>query len=119
MAGVARADVAAAAVTVLADPASHRGATYHLTGPEPLTIAEAADVLAEVTGRPVSFHAETVEEAYASRRSRWPAPQWQYDAWVSTYLAIARGELAGVTQDVAQLTGRSPQGMREVLESVA
>ena len=50
-------------------------------------------------GREVSYHDETVEEAYESRR-QWEAPDWQYDAWVSTYTAIAAGELAEVTDHV-------------------
>jgi hypothetical protein len=48
-----------------------------------------------------------VEEAYLARR-RWKAPDWQYDAWVSTYTAIASGEVAGVSNDVARVTGETP-----------
>jgi len=88
---VARADIAAVAVTVLGDPAAHQGATYDLTGPEALTLAEAAAVIATARGTGVTFHDETLEEAYESRK-RWPAPDWQYDAWVSTYTAIAAGD---------------------------
>jgi hypothetical protein len=62
----------------------------------------------------VSFHDETIEEAYESRR-QWPAPDWQYDAWVSTYTAIAAGELAPVTDDVRTLTGRRPISLAELL----
>ena len=46
-----------------------------------------AAVISEVTGRDVSFHDETVEEAYASRAA-YGAPDWQVDAWVSTYTAV-------------------------------
>ena len=65
-------------------------------------------------GREVRYHDETVEEAYESRR-RWPAPDWQYDAWVSTYTAIAAGELAPVTDHVRTLTGRRPASLAELL----
>jgi uncharacterized protein YbjT (DUF2867 family) len=111
---VARADVARVAVTVLQDPAAHRGASYDLTGPEALTMTEVAEVLTRHTGRPITFHDETVEEAYESRR-RWPAPDWQYDAWVSTYLAIASGELSRVSDDVERVTGTPPIGLAELL----
>ncbi|WP_028660132.1 NAD(P)H-binding protein [Nocardioides insulae] len=114
LAAVSRDDVAAAAAAVLADPEPHRGATYDLTGPEALTFAEVAEILTEFTGRVVRFHDETVEEAYESRR-RWDAPQWQYDAWVTTYTAIAAGELAGVTDHVERLTGHRPIGLRGYL----
>ncbi len=75
---------------MLLDPASHAGATYDLTGPEALTFAEMAETITEVTGREVRFHDETLEEAYASR-AVYGAPDWQVDAWVSTYTAVRGG----------------------------
>jgi NAD(P)H dehydrogenase (quinone) len=111
---VARADVARVAATVLLDPESHRAATYDLTGPESLCLTEAADIIGEATGREVTFHDETVDEAYASRL-KWEAPAWQYDAWVSTYTAIAAGEVEAVTGDVRRLTGQAPIGLRDLL----
>ncbi len=104
---VALDDVADAAVAVLESAAGHEGRTYDLTGPEDLSLAEAASILTDVTGRTVTYHAETVEEAYASR-APYAAEDWQVDAWVSTYTAIAAGELAGVSDDVAHLTGHQP-----------
>lgn len=112
---VARADVARVAAAVLADPVAHAGATYDLTGPESLSLAEVAAQIAAVRGTPVSFHDETLEEAYASR-AKWGAPDWQNDAWVSTYTAIAAGELDLVTTHVADLTGRAPISLRRLLE---
>jgi uncharacterized protein YbjT (DUF2867 family) len=114
VAAVARADIAAVATAVLLDPAEHRDATYGLTGPEALTLEEVAAVLTAHGDRPVTYHEETVEEAYASRR-QWEAPEWEYDAWVSTYTAIAAGEVATVTDDVARLTGRPPMSLEELL----
>lgn len=111
---VARDDVATAAVAVLTDPAAHAGSTYDLTGPEAFTLAEAAALLSERTGRRVAFRDETLEEAFASRAS-YGAPGWQVEAWVSTYTAIAAGEMAGVSRDVERLTGRAPRGLRELL----
>lgn len=113
---VAHDDIARVAVAVLMDPASHAGETYDLTGPEALTFTEMAAVISEVTGREVRFHDETVEEAYASR-AVYGAPDWQVDAWVSTYTAVAAGELDGVSGDVERLTGRRPTSLREYLEA--
>lgn len=104
---VARDDVARVAATVLRAPAAHAGRSYDLTGPQALSLQEVAATLSTALRQPVTFHDESVEEAYASRR-RWEAPQWQYDAWVSTYTAIASGELALVSDDVRAVTGRSP-----------
>ena len=111
---VALDDIADAAVAVLRAPERSAGRTYDLTGPQDLSLAEAADVLSERTGRPVTYRPETVAEAYASRAGLG-APDWQVDAWVSTYTAIAAGELAGVSPAVAELTGRPGRTLREVL----
>lgn len=111
---VARADVARVAAAVLADPAAHAGRTYDLTGPRALTMDEVAATISEVRGREVRFHDETVPEAYASRAS-YGAPDWQLEAWVSTYTAIAAGELDVVSGAVEQLTGRAPLTLAELL----
>lgn len=115
VAAVARADVAAAAVAVLRDPAAHAGATYTLTGPESLTLDEVATRAGAVLGRDLRFEDETVEEAYASRRAAYAAEQWQLDAWVSTYTAIADGSVARVTDDVRRVTGRPPRTLEDSL----
>ncbi|OPG05767.1 NAD(P)-dependent oxidoreductase [Streptomyces sp. GKU 895] len=113
---VAQDDIAEAAAAILARPDDHAGAVYDLTGPESLSLAEAAAILTEVRGRTVTYHPETVEEAYASRAS-YGAPSWQVDAWVSTYTAIAAGELAGVSDAVPRLTGRPATALADVVRS--
>lgn len=110
---VAQDDIAAAAASVLLDPAAHEGRTYSLTGPEAPTLTEAAATLSRVLGREFSFRDENIEEAYASR-STYGAADWQLDAWVSTYTAIASGELAGVTDDVERLTGRPATALADL-----
>jgi len=115
VAAVTRDDIAAAAAEVLSKPGAHVGSTYVMTGPEALTMAEVADTLTRLQGRPVSFHNETVEEAYESRK-KWDVPDWQYDAWVSTYTAIAAGEMAEVTDHVLRLTGRRPMSLADLLQ---
>jgi len=114
VAAVARADVADVATAVLRDPTTHAGATYELTGPEALTMAEIAARAGKVLGRRLSFHDETVDEAYASRSS-YGAEQWQLDAWVSTYTAIADGSCAAITDDIATLRGYRPRTLEEAL----
>jgi NAD(P)H dehydrogenase (quinone) len=110
VAAVARADVADVAVAVLRTPAEHAGATYTLTGPEALTLAE----VAARTGR--TFQDETVEEAYASRRAAYPeAEDWQLDAWVSTYTAIKDGSCADVTDDVERVSGHPARTLEQAL----
>lgn len=113
LAAVAQDDIADVATAALLAPDAHAGKTYELTGPEALTLHDVAALLTEVTGRPVRYHDETVEEAYRSR-AVYAAPPWQVDAWVSTYLAIAAGEFATVTDDVRRLTGHEATSLRQL-----
>lgn len=115
-AAVARDDVAEAAAAVLARPGPHAGRTYDLTGPQALTLAEVAATISRVRGRDVTFHDETVDEAYASRAG-YGAPGWQVDAWVSTYTAIASGVLAHPSPAVQELTGHPPRSLEDVLRA--
>jgi NAD(P)H dehydrogenase (quinone) len=114
VAAVAQDDIAEAAVAVLRSPAAHVGATYDLTGPEALTLAEVASRLTALLGSEVRYHPETVEEAYASRAS-YDAPDWEVEAWVSTYLAIADGSLARVSGAIQDLTGHPARTLDQVV----
>jgi NAD(P)H dehydrogenase (quinone) len=111
---VTRADIARSAAAILQRPTDHGGATYELTGPEALSMTDVAALMSAARGTTVKFHNETVDEAYQSR-ARWGAPGWQVDAWVSTYTAIAAGELERITNDVQDLTGRRPTSLAEFL----
>jgi NAD(P)H dehydrogenase (quinone) len=113
LAAVAIADVAAVATTILRAPEEHLDAAYDLTGPEALTLAEAASIVTSITGRAVSYHDETLDEAYASRES-YGAPDWQVEAWVSTYTAIAAGELERVSDDIPNLLGRPATSLAQL-----
>lgn len=115
---ILRSDVAAAAAAVLRaeDPTAHDGATYDLTGPHSFTLAEAAAALSQRSGRPVRYQPETREEAYASRVS-YGAPEWEVDGWVTSYLAIASGELDVVSGAVRTLLGREPASLQDYLAS--
>ena len=107
-------DIADVAAAVLREPHDHAGLTHDLTGPAALSLDEVAATLTTVTGRPVTYVAETVDEAYASRAS-YGAPDWQVDAWVSTYRAIASGELSVVSDAVERITGRPARSLEELL----
>jgi NAD(P)H dehydrogenase (quinone) len=116
VAAVARADVADVAAEVLRAPADHAGSTYTLTGPEALTMSEIAARAGAVLGRNLRFQDETTEEAYASRRAAYGAEDWQLDAWVSTYTAIADGSVAEVTDDVRRVTGHPARTLEQALD---
>jgi len=106
------ADVAVAAL--LRQDTDLDGQALEVTGPEALTMTEAADVLSEVIGRPVTYRDQTVEEAWATRRPSGH-PDWEIEGWVTSYLAIAAGELATVTDVVPALTGHPAVSVAEHL----
>ncbi|MFG2591495.1 SDR family oxidoreductase [Streptomyces sp. NPDC048438] len=113
---VAHDDIADSASAVLLDEGTtHDGATYDLTGPEAFTLAEAAGELSRRTGRTIRYVAETREEAYASR-AHYGAPEWEVAGWVTSYEAIAAGELETVSDAVPTLTGRPAQGLAAYLQ---
>jgi NAD(P)H dehydrogenase (quinone) len=111
---VARDDVADVAVTVLLDPSAHDGQTYDLTGPEAVSLAEVTEAVAAASGRPVRYHAETMEAAYASR-AHYGRPRFEVDGWVSGYVAVANGELDAVTDTIPRLTGHPATGLEDFL----
>jgi NAD(P)H dehydrogenase (quinone) len=113
VAAVARDDIAGVVVAVLLGD-GHDGRTYDLTGPEAFTLHQAAEALSRASGRSVTYRAETLDEAYASRAG-YGAPHWEVTGWVTTYTAIAAGELDVVTDDVARVAGHPPMGLAEFL----
>ncbi|WP_030703229.1 MULTISPECIES: SDR family oxidoreductase [unclassified Streptomyces] len=115
VAAVTHEDIADAAAAVLLDEGTdHDGRAHDLTGPEAFTLAEAAEELSRVTGRPVVYVPETREEAYASRAG-YGAPEWEVAGWVTSYEAIANGELAAVSDAVPMLTGRPATSFADFL----
>jgi len=113
VAPVARHDVADVAVGVLTGEDRLVGAC-DVTGGEAITFAQAAERMAQSIGRPVAYVPETLEEAYASRRPSG-APDWQIDGWVSTYAAIAAGEMDVMTDSVPRLSGHAARTLEEQL----
>ena len=113
VAAVARDDIADAAVAVLLGD-GHDGRSYDLTGPAAFTLQQAAEELSRVSGRTITYHAETIEEAYASRAG-YGAPHWEVTGWVTTYVAVAVGDLDVVSDDVATLAGHPPIDLAEFL----
>ncbi len=114
LAAVTRADVAAVTAAVVAGDDGD-GQAYDITGREALTIAEVAETLAAASGKRIEYVDETLAEARESRGG-YGAPDWQIDAWISTYTAIAAGELAGVSDTVERMTGRPAQTLGEFLD---
>jgi NAD(P)H dehydrogenase (quinone) len=112
--GVARDDIADVAAAVLTTP-GHEGATYDVTGPAAITMDEAAAELTRASGRLITYDAETLDQAYASRAG-FGAPDWEVAGWVTSYSAVAVGELDVVSSTVRDLAGHDPMSFRDYLE---
>lgn len=112
---VARKDTSSVAVEILLNPKEWENQTLNLTGPEELSMEEIVALLSKESGKTITYVDESVEEAYESRK-KWPAQNWEYDAWVSTYTAIKAGEQAGVSTDVEKVLGRPAMSLIDVLK---
>lgn len=117
VASVSHDDVADVATAVLLDenPTRHDGVVYDVTGPEAATLTEVAARLTLATGRQITYHAESVSEAYASR-AHLGASAVELAGWVSSYEAIATGEMAHVSHDVERLVGRPARSLTQWLD---
>lgn len=116
LAPVARDDIADVSVAALLGDTID--GPLDVTGPHLLSLSEVAAILSDILGTPVRYHPETLDEAYASR-AQYGAPDWEVDAWVSTYTAIARGEMATVSDTVERLAGHPPMSVRDYVGRVA
>lgn len=114
---VARDDVADVVAAILTG-AAHDGQVYDVTGREALTMSEVAALLAEHAGKPISYKAETLEEAWASRAA-YGAPDWQVEGWVTSYAAIAAGEVERIADTVERLTDHRPVTLAEYVQAQA
>ncbi|GAA0954536.1 NAD(P)H-binding protein [Nonomuraea longicatena] len=107
-------DIAAVAAAALTGD-GHAGRIYELSGPRALSFAEAAEIIARVSGRPVRYE-EVSPAAYRAERlaEGWDAPD--VDGVVSMYEAMNAGHVAEATEAVRQVLGRDPISFEEYAE---
>src|ERR1700741_50501 len=110
---VSRGDVAATAAGILIGD-GHAGATYNATGPERLSGAERAALVAEITGRPLAFVVITEEQLRAGL-TQATLPAQVVNTVISIQVSFAEGAFDVVTGDVERLAGRPPKPLRDVL----
>ncbi|MGM4903347.1 NAD(P)H-binding protein [Tardiphaga sp. 866_E4_N2_1] len=110
---VSRDDVAAACAGALAGR-GEVGATYNLTGPDRVTGAERAALLAEFTGHPIDYLVLTEAHLRDAMRAAG-LPSFVIDAVASMQVAQAEGVYDIVTGDVERLAGHAPRSLSDVL----
>ncbi|MFN3258715.1 MAG: NmrA family NAD(P)-binding protein [Ilumatobacter sp.] len=105
-------DVAAAVITIVAEPEPHRGASYVLTGPEALTFGEVAEVLSDVLERPITYVSPSIP-SYV-RRLRKRGVTWDTVLFMNVVYRLARsGVNAWSSEDLPKLLGRPATPFRE------
>jgi len=99
-------DIASVAVATLLTPAAHAGATYAPTGPQSLSVADVAHIIANVAGCPVA-HNDIDPEAWigaAVEAGFVPADYAVALRWLTT--AVITGNGSRPNDDVERVTGR-------------
>jgi NAD(P)H dehydrogenase (quinone) len=110
---VTREDCARAAAAALAAHDSGR-TTLDITGPAAITQAELAQIVSEVSGRPVAYVPVTADAIVAGMVAAG-LPQPVAEVYVTFGVGAADGTLAVASSAVADLTGNAPQSVHEYL----
>jgi uncharacterized protein YbjT (DUF2867 family) len=103
-------DIAAVAASALTEN-RHEGKVYEITGPEALTQVEMASQLSEALGKPITF-VDVPEAAMRESLKSFGFPDWQADGLIEDYAHYRRGEAAGVSSGVQDLTGVAPRAFK-------
>jgi uncharacterized protein YbjT (DUF2867 family) len=98
-------DIAAVAALALTRP-GHEGASYRLTGPEPILPADRVRILADVLDRELRLEAQTDAQARAAMSASMPAEY--VDAFFSFFVDGTYDD-SHVHPTVKELTGRAPR----------
>ncbi|MBY4127685.1 SDR family oxidoreductase [Rhodococcus fascians] len=115
IAAATRADYAAAAAAVLTN-VDQGGKIYELGGDERLTYAEFANVVADVSGKPVVYK-DVSESEYAAILEGAGLPGFVATMLASADAGISRGDLDTDSGDLQSLIGRHSTPVAEVLRA--
>ncbi|GAB2549219.1 Rossmann-fold NAD(P)-binding domain-containing protein [Nocardia heshunensis] len=105
-------DVAAVAATTLTEPGAHSGAAYSLTGPQALTVAEAAALIGEATGRPF-VHQDLDRETWIAGILATGVPAAYASVLRQLTATIASGNGAYADDTVEKIIGRPARTFRD------
>lgn len=111
---VTREDCAAAAAAALAGGKEHAGQAYEISGPESVTQAQFAELLTEVTGKPVEV-VQVDDAGLAQGLAAAGLPEFIVPVLVTFGAATREGYLDHVSSAVEDLTGQAPTPLRDVL----
>ena len=115
VAAATRADYAAAAAAVLTSTDDQGGKIYELGGNDRITYAELADVISEVSGKPVEYQ-DLPEAAYEAVLLDAGIPEEYATLLAGSDAGIARGELDTDSGDLQALIGRPSTPVAEAIK---
>jgi uncharacterized protein YbjT (DUF2867 family) len=111
-------DIAAVASATLADPQAHAGAQYALTGPEALTISEAAKIISDVSGQVIDYTDIDRDEWVAGAVAGGiPAAYGAVLGVLTETIASGRGSRPG--HDIEKATGALPTSFADFARRTA
>ena len=111
-------DIGAVAARILTEPADHEGQAYALTGSEALTYGEAAAIMTEELGRPITY-SDPSPPAFARRMRERGYARGYINVMAAIYLTTRLGMAAAVSPDAADLLGRAPITMQQYVRDYA
>jgi uncharacterized protein YbjT (DUF2867 family) len=111
-------DVAAVSTETLLEPTAHHSAQYAITGPEALTVAQAAAILGQATGETIR-HQDIDRAAWAAGLTANGVPADYAEVVRALTETIATGRGAQPTDIVARVTGSAPRSFADFAQRLA
>ncbi|HEU0040948.1 MAG TPA: NAD(P)H-binding protein [Jiangellaceae bacterium] len=110
-------DIADAAVAALTER-GHTGQLYELTGPRPLSFAEAAEEIAAATGRDISYVPVSIEQ-FTTGLTEGGVPGDVVDLLAYLFTEVLDGRNAQVSDGVQRALGRPPRDFADYARATA
>jgi uncharacterized protein YbjT (DUF2867 family) len=111
-------DIAAVAAKTLTSPDAHAGGAYQLTGPQAITVSEAAKIIADVSGKPVKHH-DIDRDVWIQRTVAAGVPVAYGGVLRMLTETVASGQGSRPNDLVARITGTPPTRFAEFARRTA
>ncbi|MFF3320158.1 NAD(P)H-binding protein [Streptomyces sp. NPDC003035] len=114
-------DIAAVVVTALTQNGhgdGHAGQEYEVSGPRPMSFADAVADIARATGRDLRYTPLTAD-AYAAEQRAHGVPEAWIQLTIGLYAEIRAGAPSSVTEDVEKVLGRPPRDFADHARTAA
>ena len=111
-----RTEMAEAAANVLTST-GHEGKTYAISNIEKYTYRDVANSISDIAGKEINYVSPTAEE-FIKTLTDLGVPKEGAEASAAFSVAIAQGEFDKTTNDLENLLGRKPTGLKQFLKQV-